>query len=112
MGFNENWVGYVYGSQCLFYLFGCILLPYTCEHLARKVMFVMAIFFFGCDMFLLGPSQIFNLPYEWYYVVAAFPILGIFQTFVYIPIIPEMLERLTVDLEIAEGEDAEVDNAL
>jgi hypothetical protein len=31
---------------------------------------------------------------------------------VFIPIIPEMLERLIVDLEVEEGMDAEVDNTL
>jgi len=45
-------------------------------------------------------------------VVTGFPILGIFQVFVFIPIIPEILERLQVDLGVVEGEDEAVDNAL
>ena len=45
-------------------------------------------------------------------MVSAFPLIGIFQVFVFIPIIPEMLERLQVDLGIVEGEDETVDNAL
>ena len=32
--------------------------------------------------------------------------------FVFIPIIPEMLERLQVDLKMVEGEDINLDNAL
>jgi len=32
--------------------------------------------------------------------------------FVFIPIIPEMLERLQVDLQISEGQNEEVDLAL
>lgn len=112
LGFPESGVGYVYGVQSLFYLIGAVTLPFTCEHLSRKVMFIMATFFFGLDMFLLGPSSLLNIPNQWYYIVAGFPILGLFQTFVFIPIIPEMLERLVVDLEIFEGADADVDNAL
>jgi hypothetical protein len=38
--------------------------------------------------------------------------MGIFQVFVFIPIIPEMIERLQIDLDIAEGENEEVDLAL
>ena len=38
--------------------------------------------------------------------------MGIFQVFVFIPIIPEMIERIQVDLEIAEGEHEDVDLAL
>jgi len=38
--------------------------------------------------------------------------MGIFQVFVFIPIIPEMLENLQVDLNIVEGEDEAIDNQL
>lgn len=38
--------------------------------------------------------------------------MGIFSVFVFIPIIPEMLERLQVDLNIIEGEDELVDMKL
>jgi len=38
-------------------------------------------------------------------IIIAFPILGLFQYFVFIPIIPEMLERVQVDLGIEEGKD-------
>lgn len=61
---------------------------------------------------MLGPSQLLSLPDELWIVVSAFPIIGIFQVFIFIPMIPEMLERLQVDLDIVEGEDESVDNAL
>ena len=77
LGLESQYVGYAYGAQSATYLIGAILLPYTCEHLSRKVMFVLSILGFGADMFLLGPSQVLNLPNQWYYVVAAFPILGL-----------------------------------
>jgi len=68
-------------------------MPCTCEHISRKFMFIVSMVVFGLDMFLMGPSKILNFPQQWYYVAAAFPILGFAQTFVFIPIIPEMLER-------------------
>lgn len=45
-------------------------------------------------------------------VIFAFPTIGIFQYFVFIPIIPEMLERLQVGMEVVEGEDEELDAAI
>lgn len=42
----------------------------------------------------------------------AFPVLGFFQYFVFIPIIPEMLERVTVELNAVEGQDPELDGAI
>lgn len=38
--------------------------------------------------------------------------MGIFQVFVFIPIIPEMLERMAVTYNIVEGEDEAIDNQL
>lgn len=38
--------------------------------------------------------------------------MGVFQYFVFIPIIPEMLERVTVELNAVEGEDPELDAAI
>mmetsp|Transcript_31724 Transcript_31724/g.48629 ORF Transcript_31724/g.48629 Transcript_31724/m.48629 type:complete len:102 (-) Transcript_31724:628-933(-) len=65
----------------------------------------------GCLM-LMGPSQLLQFPDSYWLIVAGFPLLGIFQTFVFIPIIPEMIERLQVSLEITEGEEEAVDNRL
>lgn len=45
-------------------------------------------------------------------MIVAFPLLGIFQVFVFIPIIPEIYERLTVELNIREGDDEYVDSML
>ena len=111
--FDESNVGYVYGAMCVTYLIGCLLLPYTCEHSPRKLQFFVAMLgFAGCN-FLLGPSQFFQFPSDnYWFTVSAFPALGIFQVFVFIPIIPEMLERLQVDLNVVEGQDANIDNAL
>lgn len=47
-----------------------------------------------------------------YIVAGGVILLGFFQTFVFIPIIPEMLERLQDQLNISEGEDEVIDNAL
>lgn len=45
-------------------------------------------------------------------MIAAFPFLGIFQVFVFIPVIPEIFERLTVELDITEGENTFIDGKL
>jgi len=57
----------------------------------------------GVAMLLMGPSKYLNIPDNLWIVVAGFPVMGIFQTFVFIPIIPEMLEALQHDLKIVEG---------
>ena len=44
--------------------------------------------------------------------MACFPIIGFFQVFVFIPIIPEMIERLQVSNNIKEGQDELLDGQL
>lgn len=61
---------------------------------------------------LMGPSQMLNLPLNLWLIISSFPIMGIFQVFVFIPIIPEMIERLQVKLEITEGRDEFLDAML
>lgn len=63
-------------------------------------------------MLLMGPSKYLNIPDNLWIVVAGFPVMGIFQTFVFIPIIPEMLEALQHDLKIVEGQNERIDNAI
>jgi|TARA_B110000285_G_scaffold27018_1_gene26462 hypothetical protein len=38
--------------------------------------------------------------------------MGLVQVFIFIPIIPEILERMQVAYNIAEGEDEALDNSL
>ena len=45
-------------------------------------------------------------------IIAAFPMMGIFQYFIFIPVIPEMLERIQGDFGIIEGENPDLDNAV
>lgn len=106
---GEEYSGYLLASTSFVYLAACLLLPYTCEHASRKFLYVIAMFGFGLCNFLLGPSEILGLPNNIYIMMSALPIMGVFSVFVFIPIIPEMLERLQVDLNIAEGEDEIVD---
>jgi len=47
-----------------------------------------------------------------YVVATAIALVGFFQVFVFIPIIPEMIERIQDKLEVSEGENEFVDNAI
>lgn len=53
---DEDHAGYIISIPAFFYLFGCLMLPYTCEHSPRKFLFFIACVGFGIQMFFLGPS--------------------------------------------------------
>lgn len=44
---EEHQASYVISIPAIFYLIGCLLLPYTCEHTARKFLFTLACFGFA-----------------------------------------------------------------
>lgn len=95
----------------------CLILPRFCEEtLPKKFQFVIAMLGYALTCWLLGPSELLhfneNQTTSLYLVIAAFPCMGIFQYFIFIPVIPEMLERLQGDLNIVEGADEEVDNSI
>ena len=96
----------------------CLILPRFCEHsFPKKLQFVIAMIGYGFTCFLLGPSNMLGFAdmssnAGLAFVIAAFPMMGIFQYFIFIPVIPEMLERVQGDFNIVEGEDEELDNAI
>lgn len=73
---------------------------------------MFALFGFGFTMLLMGPSAMFKFPDYVGIVIASFPFSGFFQVFLFIPIIPEIVERVQVKLEITAGEDDYVDSML
>ena len=94
LGFTESQAGQIMSISSFTYLFACLLLPYTCENAPRKLQFFVASLFFAGSLVLMGPSQLLDLPESKWLVTASFPVLGICQVFVFIPIIPEMIERI------------------
>ena len=55
-GFNEDKVGYVISINSICYLVSCMLVPYTCESLSRKLMFFIAMIGFSICNLMMGPS--------------------------------------------------------
>jgi hypothetical protein len=103
MNLEDSQAGFMMSTISFFYLFGCVLLPYTCAKSPRKFQFFMSFIGFTVCMVLMGPSKFLKLPRELTVMFPAYPLLGICQVFVFIPIIPEMIERLQVSLEISDG---------
>ena len=58
----------------------------------------------GFTMILLGPSYILGIPQKWYIVACSFPLLGFFQAFIFLPILPEVIERLQTSFNLTEDD--------
>ena len=94
-GFNPDYVGYIMTGESVLYLIACLVVPYI--KLPRQVLFIISLVGLGIAQLLLGPSEIFGSNSVWLQI-AAFPLLGAFQVFFFVPIIPEMIESMQVGL--------------
>jgi MFS family permease len=103
-GLGEEYVGFVFAVNSIAYFTCCLLFHKLCGKISRKFLFTFSLFSAGLTMFLFGPSILIQLPNNYWLTIVAFLLLGIIQTFFFIPLIPEMIERMQVDLNIKEGE--------
>lgn len=109
-GVDKDNVGYVFGVNSVAYLCCCIVFEHLFGQVSRKLLFVICPIFAGFSMFLFGPSMLLGIPDNEWFTISSFFALGIAQTFFFIPLIPEMIERMQVDLNIKEGENEELEN--
>lgn len=100
LGYNDEDIGFIIASQQVTYLPMCLLFPQLLSRgyftFPRKLQFLLAMIGFGFCSLMLGPSTYLGstITNSTWPILVAFPILGLFQYFVFIPIIPEMLERV------------------
>ena len=74
----------------------------------------MTLSFAGCfvSLFLLGPSWLLGLPNSIYVLVAGQALLGGSLAFVFIPILPEMIDALYAARQLKEGENERIDSII
>jgi MFS family permease len=107
---TENYIGLVFCVNTVSYLGGCLVFEPLFGKVSRKLLFVICPIIAGFSMFLFGPSFLLGLPNNYWFTISSLFILGIVQAFFFIPLIPEMIERMQVDLNIIEGENEELEN--
>ena len=82
-------------------MLGCFVVPYCCDCAPRRLKFVIAFIGFTAANLLLGPSKYLEIETgksNWNLIIilrfVSFALIGIFSVFVFIPVIPEIIERI------------------
>lgn len=80
--------------------------------LPKRVFMVLS--FGGCtlSLFLLGPSSLLHIPNTLPFLLAGQALLGGSLGFVYIPILPEIIDSLYAANNLKEGEDDRIDSVI
>lgn len=108
-GIPEAYQGLIMGASSVTFLGATIFVGQVIGLLPKRVF--MTISFFCCvvGLFLLGPSWLLGLPNSVYILLGGQALLGAGMGFVFIPILPEMLDALYAAKGITEGENERMD---
>lgn len=101
--------GYAYGCVSIVYLFGCILYGKYGEKWPLKLVMAVGLVLSSVAFFIVGPSDWFLVPDILWLKFVGLAILGVAQVTFFLPIIPEMIETITVELDIQEGDPNKLD---
>ena len=111
-GLDASAFGYAFGVQSCCYLSMCLIFAKYEDRIPRRISFVAGFLGMGFCMLFIGPSLIFDFPSSRILKLICFTMLGAWQVCFFIPVIPEMIERLQVELNIVEGKDPYIDMRL
>lgn len=96
-----------YGS--LTYMLTTILTGYISHVMPKRLFILLSFFGITAGMFMQGPSEILGLPNSILLFLIGYGIVGAAQGFLFIPILPEIIEAYCDKYGITEGEDETVD---
>jgi MFS family permease len=109
-GVPEAYHGLIFSVCFVFFLGSCLVVGEIVSLLPKRVFMALSYTICILALLLLGPSRILGLPNSVYILIGGQALLGIGMGFVFIPIMPEMIDALYAAKGIQEGEDERVDS--
>ena len=111
-GVAEIYHGLIVSTSSFFYVMATFGVGYVIQKLPKRVF--MTISFLGCgfSLLLLGPSYILHLPNQLWILVVGQALLGISLGFVFIPVLPEMIDSIYISQRLREGDDEWMDGVI
>lgn len=111
-GVPKIWHGLIIAVPAFFYVISGNIVGLVIEKAPRRIFLLSAFIFMAISNFLMGPSAILQMPRELWIFFVGYAINGISQGFIFIPILPEVLEAVYLKREIVEGEDEILDGVI
>ena len=103
IGVSEDKVGSIFFAAGTASLAVSVLVFFYFKNFPRRLAFILAMFGFFVSSLMIGPSTAIRLPDTGFIIATGIIIQGIVKVFTNIPIFPEMIQRLQVELEAKEG---------
>jgi MFS family permease len=111
-GVEEEYHGFIISMPALFFIISGNLVGAIVHKAPRRFFILSAFFLIGISNFMMGPSDLFSLPRELWIYFIGYAINGFAQGFVFIPILPEVLEAVYHKEGMVEGDDPVMDGII
>ena len=111
-GIPEFYHGFIVCVQPLFYVIFTFVIGYVIDKLPKRVFISLSFASCVLAIFITGPSYLMGLPnYLWILLVGqAFQ--GAALGFVFIPVLPEMIDSIYIGQGLREGDDDRIDSVI
>jgi MFS family permease len=109
---DQAYHGWIISMPALFYVISGNIVGVVIDKAPRRVFICFAFLIMAVSNFLMGPSKLLFLPPELWIFFVGYAINGISQGFIFIPILPEVLEAVYQKRKIVEGDDEIMDGVI
>lgn len=93
-GVGKEYHGWIIAMPALFYVISGNIVGLVIDKAPRRIFMLSAFMIMAVSNFLMGPSKLLFLPQKLWIFFIGYAINGVSQGFIFIPILPEVLEAV------------------
>lgn len=112
MEIKEDYVGYILAIPAAAYILSSIFVNKFIDLVPRRIFIAGTFLIYFLATLLLGPSELLSFPKEVYIFMIGYFLSGVAQGFIFIPILPEVIDAVYTKTGVAEGEDVYFDGVV
>ena len=103
-GVPETHIGYIFATPCVTYIGATVVISLIIKKLPRRLFFFGSFLAVTIALLLMGPSKLLNLDKNNFgLIIFGWAFIGVAQAFIFIPIMPEIIESIQIEYSIVTG---------
>lgn len=104
IGISENYIGPIFAASCLSYAIAAPLVGYLVTRFSKEALTLFAFTMSSIALLAFGPSKLLGLGPNITLTVGGFIFLGSMEAFIFVPLMPILIEALTeAELSLAKS---------
>ena len=111
-GVGKQYHGWIIGIPPLFYIISGNVIGHVIDKAPRRIFMFSAFIFMTLALFLMGPSNILGFPKKIWIFFIGYAVNGLASGFVFIPILPEVIESVYMKRNLVEGDNEILDGII